>query len=205
MKIELRQNESLKDIRNQNYVPGVMYGKSMPSTNIKVEKQELLNAIATYGKSMVFKVRLDGKYHHVYIKGVQSKVLKPKEIIHVDLHRVTASEKITNPIPIELKGQEKFHHGSLHIDMNLNEIVAEYSPGQGVSSIVVDVSNLELGDQICVKDLKVDEALTLKDDPNHIILSIRENKVIEETTDDESIDEPLIEQVESSEDLIDKD
>lgn len=187
MKVELR-NEKLSHLRKENYVPGVMYGKSVESTNIKVEKQELLDALANYGKNMTFKIRLDGKYHHVYIKNVQSRVLKPSEILHFDLHRVTAKESITSQIPIELTGQEKFYNQSVYVDLLMNEVTAEYIPGQGQSSIVIDVSNLELGDQVLIKDLETNDKLKIKANPDEVVVSVKERKVVEESVEDTQIE-----------------
>ena len=193
MKVELR-NEKLSQIRKENYVPGVMYGKSIESTNIKVDKQELLDALKLYGKSMTFKIRLDGKYHHVYIKNVQSRVLKPSDILHVDLHRVTAKESITSHIPIELTGQEKFFDQSVYVDLLMNEVIAEYTPGQGLSSITIDVSHLELGDQIFIKDLVTNDKIKIKANPDEVVVSVKERKVVEEPVEDTSIEHAVEEQ-----------
>ena len=191
MKLEHR-TEKLRDVRRKLLVPGVMYGKSIDSTSIQVEDKEFKEALKTYGKSMTFKARLDGKYHFVYIKNVQTNILKPSEIIHFDLHRVTAKETITAKIPVHMVGSEVFHNKKLYPELVLNEVTAEYIPGQGVSSIDVDVSKLELGDHILVKDLKLSEGLTLKDDPNHTVIMVKEVHVpVEEETEAEETSEVM--------------
>jgi len=179
MKVELR-SEKLSELRKANYVPGVMYGKSIESTNIKVEKQALFDALSQYGKNMTFKIRLDGKYHHVYIKSVQSRVLKPGEILHFDLHRVTQTEVFQSHIPIEIVNQDKFLNKSLFIELVLNALNAEYSQGHGVQSIQVDVSKLELNDKIFVHDLKVSKDIIIKNDKNDVVLVVKERKMIQE-------------------------
>ncbi|TNF09280.1 MAG: 50S ribosomal protein L25 [Bacillota bacterium] len=183
MKIELR-TERLSEIRNKNLVPGVMYGKSIESTNIQVDKQELLEALETYGKNMTFKARLDGKYHYVYIKSVQSRVLKPKNILHFDLHRVTEKETFTSHIPITVVNFEKFTNKSIHFELVLNQVTAEYTAESGQTTIELDVSKLKLGDKIHVKDLKVSEGVTILNHPEDIVLMIKETRVIEEEKDE---------------------
>jgi len=183
MKVDLR-TEKVNELRKQNMVPGVMYGKSIESTNIQVEKQELLDALNTYGKNMTFKIRVDGKYHHVYIKSVQSRVLKPNDILHVDLHRVTPKEIFTSQIPIELVNQDAFLNKAQYVEVVMNHIQAEYSPGHGVQSVIVDVSNLNLNDKILVRDLKLPKGITVKNDLDDVVLLIKERKIVEEDNEE---------------------
>ncbi len=184
MKLDLR-TERLKDVRRQRLVPGVMYGKSIESTSVQTEDQEIKEAIKTYGKTQVFKVRVDGKYHHVYIKNVQTNILKPHEIIHFDLHRVTPKEQITAQIPVELVGVEAFYQKKVYPELVLNEIQATYTPGSGIQSFKIDVSKLDLNDVIHVKDIEVPKGIEIKTDLKQVVAVMKEVRVeaepVEET------------------------
>lgn len=194
MKVDLRTGK-VNELRKQNVVPGVMYGRSIESTNIQVEKQELLNALNEYGKNRTFKIRVDGKYHHVYIKSVQSRILKPNDILHVDLHRVTPKEVFTSQIPIELINQDTFLNKPQFVEVVINHIQAEYSPGQGIQSILVDVSHLDLNDKVLVRDLKIPKGITVKNDLDDVVLLIKERKIVEENMDDEKDNNTFIEEI----------
>ncbi|MCR3905843.1 MAG: 50S ribosomal protein L25 [Tenericutes bacterium] len=201
MKLELR-TQKLREVRKQGYVPGVMYGKSIDSTSVQVLDKDFKEALKEFGTSMTFKAKLDGKTHNVYIKNFQSNILKPSEIIHFDLHRVTATEKISAHIRIELLGKEVFHGQEVYPELQLNEIVAEYVPGQGMSHIDVDVSNLELGDVIYVKDLNIGENLTLKEDPDKAVVVMKEVHIVEEeevTEDTDALGDMIREEQEAQE------
>ncbi len=189
MKLELR-TEKLNELRKENIVPGVMYGKSIDSTSIQADKNEVLEAIQTYGKNKTFKVRVDGKYHHVYIKNVQSKILNPHKIIHFDLHRVTPKETMTTQISVEMHGKEVFFNQTLYADLVLSEITAEYIPGAGISSFDIDVSKLELGDEIKVKDLEVPKGIKIKNDFNQTVVMMKEVHIVAEE-EEKSIAEVL--------------
>ncbi|MBN2300588.1 MAG: 50S ribosomal protein L25 [Acholeplasmataceae bacterium] len=184
MKLELR-TEPLRKVRLMNKVPGVMFGKSIESTSVQVDEKELKEALKTYGKSMTFKVKLDGKTHHVYIQNVETTILKPHEIIHFDLRRVSETERMTALIHIELVGKEVFFDSDLYIHEAINEVHAEYLPGHGISKIEIDVSKLQLGDVIRVKDLSIPSDVILKADPEQLVLDIREVKLVPEETEDE--------------------
>jgi len=185
MKIELR-TEKLNKVRKMNKIPGVMYGKSIDSISIQVEDSEFREALKTYGKTMTFKAKLDGKTHNVFISNVESTVLRPHDIIHFDLHRIDAKETVSLMIPIVIVGKEVFHNTDMFTQVELTEILAEFKPGHGISKIEVDVSKLVLGDVIMVKDLTVDSHITLKEDPEQVIVSVKEVHIVEEPVEEES-------------------
>jgi len=184
MKIELR-TEKLNKVRKMNKIPGVMYGKSIDSVSIQVEDSEFREALKTYGKSMTFKAKLDGKTHNVFISNVESTILRPHDIIHFDLHRIDAKETVSVMIPIVISGKEVFHNTDMYIQEELSEILAEFLPGYGISKIAVDVSKMTLGDSIMVKDLEIDSNIKLKEDPEQVIVSVREVHIVEEPVEEE--------------------
>ncbi len=185
MKLELR-TEQLRKVRIAQMVPGVMYGKSIDSISVQASDKELKKALETYGKSMTFKVKIEGKTHFVYIKNIQTTILRPKEIIHFDLHRVSETDTLTNVIPLVFIGKEVFHTSKLYAQEEMTEVQAEYLPGHGVSKIEIDVSKLELGEFIQVKDIDLGENLKIIEDPEQVIVSIKEvTVVLDEDTDDE--------------------
>ena len=185
MKIELR-TEKLNKVRKMNKIPGVMYGKSIDSVSSQVEDSEFREALKTYGKSMTFKAKLDGKTHNVFISNVESTILRPHDIIHFDLHRIDAKETVSVMIPIVISGKEVFHNTDMYIQEELSEILAEFLPGYGISKIAVDVSKMTLGDSIMVKDLEIDSNIKLKEDPEQVIVSVKEVHIVEEPVEEES-------------------
>lgn len=190
MKLELR-TESLRKVRESQMVPGVMYGKGIESISVQATDKELKMALAAYGKTMTFKVDVKGEMHFVYIKNVQTAILRPTTIIHFDLHRITATDKLTNLIPLVIIGKEVFHTSQLYAQEEMNEVQAEYLPGHGISSIEIDVSKLKLGETIQIKDLNVGDSVKIIEDPEQVVVSIKEvNVVLEEETeaDDEAIE-----------------
>lgn len=186
MNLELR-TEKLNKVRKMNKIPGVMYGKSIDSVSIQVEDSAFRQALKTYGKSMTFKAELDGETHDVFISNVESTILRPHDIIHFDLHRIDASESVSVMIPIVIIGKEVFHDTDVYTQVELSEILAEFKPGFGISKIEVDVSKMVLGDVIMVKDLDVDSNITLKEDPEKVIVSAKEVHIVEEPVEEEDL------------------
>ncbi len=179
MKLEKR-TEKLNAIRARHLVPGNMFGKSIDSVSVQADLKDIMEAIKTYGHNMTFKVTLDGAVHNVYFKNVQTHILKPNDVIHFDLHRVSETETISAQIPIVILGKEAFFQSRAYAQQGIQSLQAEYTVGHGISNVEVDISALEVGDAIYVKDLTVDAAITLKDDPDTLIVAIKESASAEE-------------------------
>ena len=56
----------------------------------------------------------------------------------------------------------------------------EFAPGQGLSKIEVDVSNLKIGDSLRVKDLNLGHGIVILEDMDQVIVHVKEHIVSEE-------------------------
>lgn len=179
MKLTVR-TESLREVRKALMVPGVIYGKSINSVSVQANDKEFKEALSTFGKSMTFKAELDGTSHFVYIKKVSTNILRPKDIVHFELHAVAAKEMMSASIPIVLIGKEVFETGAIYVQQELDYISAEFLPGEGLAKVEIDVSKLKKGDTIYIRDLSLGHGIVIKNGLNEAVVMIREHTIIEE-------------------------
>lgn len=189
MKVNLR-TRSLREVRKDRMIPGVMYGKSIESTTIEVDEKAFKEALEEYGKSMTFKVTLDGKKHNVYIKSVQSNILRPHDIIHFELHRIAKDETVSASIPVVILGKEELRKKRLYVQMGLSEISCEYAAGSGIQHFEFDASEMEIDDTVFVKDIEVPKGVTIHEDPEQIVFIVKE---AHETPEEEPVEEEAVE------------
>lgn len=183
MKLNLR-TRSLREVREERMIPGVMYGKSIDSTSVEVDEKAFKDALSEYGKSMTFKVTLDGKKHNVYIKSVQTNILKPQDIIHFELHRIAKDEKVSAQIPVVVHGQEALRKSRLYIQLVLQDINCEYASGSGIQHFEFDASEMEMDQAVHVKDIEVPNGVTIHDDPEQMVFIVKEaRETVEEETE----------------------
>lgn len=189
MKVNLR-TRPLREVRKERMIPGVMYGKSIDSTSIEVEEKAFKDALAEYGKSMTFKVTLDGKRHNVYIKNIQTDILKPDDIIHFELHRIAKDETVSAHIPVVIHGKEALEKRRLYVQIGLSEINCEYKSGSGIQHFEFDASEMEQDEAVYVKDIKIPDGVTIHEDPEHIVFIVKEAHQVleEEETDEEAVE-----------------
>jgi large subunit ribosomal protein L25 len=114
------------------------------------------------------------------IQEIQRDPLQP-EIVHVDFHAVSATEKLTAEVPIETVGEPVgVKTGGGLLEHILRSIEVECLPGDLPERIEVDVSNLDIGDSVHVKDLKLPSGVEALVDEDLTVLSVSEARVEEE-------------------------
>ncbi|MCK9536381.1 MAG: 50S ribosomal protein L25 [Bacilli bacterium] len=170
----------VKKLRQDNIVPGVIYGKDFPSISIQVDEKELISAYKQFGQSLVFAVELNGKGQRVYIKDLQYELLSNHKITHFDLVRVSKDSLITADIPVIIKGREVIEDKKLFVEFVLQTVKAEYPATMGVANFEFDVSEFDINDAVYVKDIVVEEGINILDNPEQIILIIKEPVMIED-------------------------
>jgi|AntRauTorcE11897_2_1112592.scaffolds.fasta_scaffold00001_523 large subunit ribosomal protein L25 len=199
MKIEKR-TDKVNKIRREGFVPGVIYGKKIESTPIQIKEESLFKALKDYGKNTTFKVQLEDKTHQVYFQDLQENPLKAKDIIHFSLLKVTASDTITTEIPVNVMGKENIERKNLLLQLIHQTLEVEFPVGSGINTIDVDVSQLEEGDAVYVKDLEVPKGFKFSVDADEIVANVVVPKMEEpEETDDEQTEPELIGEEDSEE------
>jgi large subunit ribosomal protein L25 len=122
-----------------------------------------LNVTGVKGKTEKFQVMF---------KDIQRDALT-RELIHIDFYEITRGQKITADIPVILKGDPigvEEEGGALQFQ--LRELKIQCLPSDLPEFQEVDVSGLDIGESIAVKDLVVNPAVTLLDEPDRVVASV---------------------------------
>lgn len=171
----------LGSVREQGYVPGVLYGNNDLNQNIQIDKREFLKQLKKHGKSGLFQVTIDNNTVPVKINEVQRDILSG-EVIHVDLQRIDMKKKVYMGIPIHLFGDAIGVKSGGTIQQQIREIEVKALPSVIPESIHVSVSDINIGQAIYVKDLLIPEDVEVLHDPDSVILTILPPKMAEEVT-----------------------
>ena len=181
-------SRAVRKLRQNGMVPSVLYGHNQENINLSVNKADLNDALKA--KARMVNLQWEGKNENAFVKDLQYDLLG-NEIIHMDFARVDLGEKVKLAIAVELYGEPIGHkkHGVLdHLLKEVNvECVVTSIPGK----IRVNVSELDLGQSISVKDLDFPENVTVMDNPDAIVASVHliaEEKV----TTEEELAEPEV-------------
>lgn len=183
MNIEKR-NKKLQEVRQNGFVPGVIYGKDIEATSVQVPTLQFSKKLHEVGTSKTFSILLDGQKHIVYIREYQKAYMDPSSYIHFDLVKVSKDDTLHSNVSLHFIGKEKFNNSALVFTTNLDEVEVEYNVGSGVSYLDIDVSSLTDETPLYVKDIKVPKGLKVLNNPDQIVCSLSqptEIKEVEET------------------------
>ncbi|QSQ08518.1 General stress protein CTC [Koleobacter methoxysyntrophicus] len=158
-------------IRNQGMVPGVLYGKDIENRQIMVDRRKLSRILKNYGHNVLIDLNVNGETNTVILREVQKDVIKD-EILHVDFFKISLKDKIEVTVPLVLKGDPVGIKEGGVLQHQLREITIEALPTEIPEVIEVDISNLNVGEGITVKDINVPEGIEIVNEPEEIIALI---------------------------------
>ena len=192
---ELREGNgkvSVKQLREQGIVPGVLYGRDRDTVSIKADATEVEDLL---GGNAIIDVTLDdGSTQPVMVKEVQRDVIT-RDLLHIDLYQIALDEEITVEVPVEVVGQaEGVREGGL-LNQILREVEIECLPTDIPENIEVDVTELGIGDSVDVSDLDVGEDIEVKVDDSETVATVvlpDELDEEDEEEEEEELEEPEV-------------
>jgi len=199
LKVRLRNKRGkgyARKLRRKGDVPAILYGHHLhKNLLLEVEIRELHAFLSRYfqGKKIAkLQIANDekSKQREVIVKSVQWDPVKrfPQ---HVDFYEITRGEKITTIVPLSFVGKSRGEEGGGIVEHFLREIEIECFPKDIPSVIEVDISSLDIGDSLYVKDLKVSPKTSIKSPSQEIVVSItspREEEKLEEKEEAEEVE-----------------
>lgn len=181
-----------RQLRAQGIIPCVIY-KDGQSEPIQIPAKDLLPFINIATREKIFvTIKIDGQEKQAILQDYQVDPVSGK-LLHVDFMEVSATEQIRVSVPIVLIGepigvrQDKgvLQHGISEIEI---EAIPEKIPGH----IEVDVSALEVGDAIHVRDIKFEEGIKVISDLDEVIATVTVEAEEVEAVTAEEVPEPEI-------------
>jgi large subunit ribosomal protein L25 len=166
----------VKALRKKGILPLSLYGKDEKSLSLQGDLKEILAVFQKAGETGLVELNIakEVKPRTVLLKNPQFDPVTDL-LVHLDLHQVKMTEKVTVTVPVELVGiapaAEKGEGVLMHI---LNEIEIEALPADLPERFTADVSKLEkVNDLITVKDLGIDEKkITVKTGLEQVVAKV---------------------------------
>ena len=197
-KRELVNKGQRKKFRKEGKVPGVFYSHdSKESILFYIEYNELNKA--QKADTRIFSINVNNKKRNVLFKSVQYHPVTD-EILHLDLYGIKMDQIVALNVSIQLFGTAKGVIEGGIVVQTLNELQIECFPMDIPTSFKVDISELEIGDNLKVEDIKLDsDKITVKSNTEQIIVSITQAMKEEELIPQIDEDEELLEGEEGEE------
>jgi large subunit ribosomal protein L25 len=172
-----------KGLRRKGLIPANVYKAGEDAVSIQVSIDDLANALETKaGENVLIALKISGgqrtmKDKTVLIKEIQREPIGDR-ILHVDFNEISLTETLKVNVPLSSKGDPvgvKADGGILeHV---MRELEVECLPTDIPEKIVVDVSDLKLGQSLQVKDIPAPEGVKILNDPELIVMIVKAPKV----------------------------
>ena len=148
----ISKESTARAVRLEKRVPGVLYGLEQ-NIHFSVNALELRKLIYTPDFSLV-DVEIDGKKHRCIIKDYQAHPVTDA-ITHVDMLALKDGRPIKVDIPVRFVGVSPGVKAGGSIIRKLRKVKIKTTPENLVEEFEVDISHLNLGDSVRVRDMKV--------------------------------------------------
>lgn len=139
--------------RTNDTVPCNLYGGN-GNTNFSVDYNTLKKTVFT-DKFNVIELNIDGKATKAIVKEIQFHALTDK-MMHVDFQELIPGAKVKTEIPLFLKGFAKGQQAGGKLEMKVRKLKVKADVDKIPSRIELDVTNLEMGKSLRVKDIQMD-------------------------------------------------
>ncbi len=172
-----------KQWRKDGFIPSVVYGKEKDTVAVSVPNMELLKTVRDEGRNAIITLDVEGGSKvDVMLHEYQTDPVKG-DVIHADFYIVDMSEEMDVMVTLQLEGEPKGSRDGGILQQPLFELQVRAKPRDIPESIIVDVSELEIGDSLSVADIPDSDAYEILDDAEMAIAVISAPEAEEEETE----------------------
>lgn len=159
-------------LRRAGRIPAVAYGAGLDATPVSVDGLELYHALRTdAGLNALIRLHIDGDVHLTLARELQRHPVR-REIMHVDFVAVERTRKVTVDVPIHLQGHAPGADEGGVVDQVLFTAEVEVLPLEVPDQLLLDISEMQIGDVKRLEDLPLPSGVTLLDDPESTVVSV---------------------------------
>ena len=187
--------KKVRFLRRQGITPVHLFGPGIESASLQCETTNLKRVLSEAGQTTLInlKVNNEKRPRTVMVREIQTAPLKG-ELLHVDFYQVQMTEMVKVDVPIVLMGEAPAARSKENtLVQELNNLTVQCLPAKMPNRIEVDLTPLTEPEQaLRVKDIKLDEEVTVLNDPEQVLVKISSRPI-------EKIEEPVVAKVEAVE------
>lgn len=172
---------AVRKLKAAGSIPAVIYGAKDKAEPLQVSRRDI-NAMLSHaaGENILVELEIAGKSRLALVQEVQHAPVGGA-ILHIDFHAVSMDEVIEADVPLEPLGTANGvkNMGGL-LEQNLRSLAIECLPRDLPDVITVDVSALNIGDAIHVREIPLPTGVTTRVQPDLTAFSVLAPTVEEE-------------------------
>lgn len=160
-----------RQLRRDGLVPGIVYGNKN-NTPISLNGKDLTTLLRKTSANLLLHLKIENeKDKIVVIKEIQKGVIK-RDILHLDLLEISMEKKLKITAPVEATGTPVGAKMGGILTRLMRKIKVECLPNNIPQSIAVDVTNLDVGQTLHVRDIQAPSGTTILDNPDETVFAV---------------------------------
>lgn len=161
-----------KRMRAEGFVPGNVYGKSLASISVSVNKKDVAQVLKSNPNGVIqMTLPQDGGKQPVMIQQIQKDPISG-ELLHIDFHKIQMDEPVKSMVSIEIVGEAKGVKEGGILQTQAHELEVKCLPDKIPSSLKIDVHELEVGGNLTVSHITVPEGVEILSDDNEVVVTV---------------------------------
>jgi large subunit ribosomal protein L25 len=164
---------SMGRMRAEGRTPGVVYSGGKEALALEFETKVLFQELLDLqGRNAVITLKIDnGTEKKVLVKEVQTDPLRDT-LYHADFLEIDLEKSADFTVSITYTGTAKGVDLGGILQIETSSIVLKGKPLDMPDSCDIDVSDLAIGDKVCIKDIAIPEGVALASDPEMVCVSV---------------------------------
>jgi large subunit ribosomal protein L25 len=159
-----------RKLRRAGKVPGTVYGHGQPPVSVELSAEEVTAVVRHGAKVVDLKGAVTEK---ALIKALQWDIYG-LDVLHVDLNRVSADERVTVELTVELRGSAPGLKEGGIVSHHLHSVEAECSVIAIPEKLQLNINHLKLGDSLTVANLDVPAGVKILTPADEVVAECHE-------------------------------
>ena len=178
---------SSRRIRSSGAIPAVIYGREQDTISLTIDSREskrLFQSVSVENTIINVKIDNEDEEFETLVREIQVHPHRD-DILHVDFYRIERGVALEVEIPVDFIGNAQGVKEGGVLEILFRELRVKCRPSQIPETIVVDISELEIGSSLKVSDIDIDEEVELMADPGQAVcmVALPKEEVVEEEVD----------------------
>lgn len=159
-------------LRRDGMVPAIVYGLGGANRNVSLRAHDLEVLFSRPGGARALvNLVVDGGTELVMPRQIQRNAVR-RHLVHIDLLRVSRDTAVSVELPVHLVGEPTGVATGGLLEQALFTLAVEGRPGDLPAALEVDVSALDIGNQIRVADLVLPVGVVTSAPPDDLVASV---------------------------------
>src|SRR5256886_14820874 len=172
---ETTGRSAMRKLKQRGIIPAVVYGGKDKPQPLQVSRRDISVMLShASGENILVELEIAGEKSSrmAMIQEIRHSPVGG-DVLHIDFHAVSMDEKIQADVPLESMGTANGvkNFGGL-LEQNLRSLAIECLPRDLPDVLTVDVSALNIGDSIHVRNIALPAGVTTKTQPDLTAFSV---------------------------------